>query len=270
MRETIIGLAKERIRAAVGPHYRRIINATGVILHSGLGRAVLAERALRQIQEEMAGYSLLQVDVETGKRSRRDERIQWLLQQLTGCEAACVVNNNAAATAIALNTLARGREVIVSRGQLIEIGGEFRLPDVMAQSGSKMVEVGATNRTHPRDYERAITDQTAAIFRAHPSNYRIVGFTEEVPIDQLAAMPIVTVEENTLLGGFGSAVMEHFEQIGELAELRIRRLGLPDVFIEHAQRDEQRKAEHRGGFPFPAREHDRRWQRGPRLREPPQ
>jgi L-seryl-tRNA(Ser) seleniumtransferase len=140
---------------------------------------------LRQIQEGLSGYSLLQLDIETGKRSRRDERIQWLLQQLTGCEAAAVVNNNAAATAIVLNTLARGKEVIVSRGQLIEIGGSFRLPDVMAASGARLVEVGTTNKTHSKDYEQAITENTAAIMRVHPSNYKIVGFAEEVPLEEM-------------------------------------------------------------------------------------
>jgi L-seryl-tRNA(Ser) seleniumtransferase len=185
IRETILGLTRERIQSAIGPHYRKVINATGIILHSGLGRAVLPERALRQIQEGLSGYSLLQLDIETGKRSRRDERIQWLLQQLTGCEAAAVVNNNAAATAIVLNTLARGKEVIVSRGQLIEIGGSFRLPDVMAASGARLVEVGTTNKTHSKDYEQAITENTAAIMRVHPSNYKIVGFAEEVPLEEM-------------------------------------------------------------------------------------
>ena len=128
---------------------------------------------------------MLQVDVATGERSKRDARIQWLFQQLTGAEAATVVNNNAAATWIVLNTAAAGKEVIVSRGQLVEIGGSFRLPDVMAASGAKLVEVGTTNKTHARDYERAITENTAAILRVHPSNYKITGFTSEVPLEEL-------------------------------------------------------------------------------------
>ncbi|MCX5670262.1 MAG: L-seryl-tRNA(Sec) selenium transferase [Planctomycetota bacterium] len=185
VRTEILARARARIGEAWTPHYRRAINATGIILHTGLGRAVLPAKAVRQIAEELSGYSLLQVDIETGKRSRRDARLEWMLQQLTGCEAATVVNNNAAATMIVLNAVARGKEVIVSRGQLVEIGGSFRLPEVMAASGAKLVEVGTTNKTHPRDYENAITDSTAAILRVHPSNYRIFGFTAEVALEEL-------------------------------------------------------------------------------------
>lgn len=180
--------SRQRIAEAAGPHYRKVVNATGIILHTALGRAVLPGRAIRHIQEELSGYSLLQVDVETGERSKRDERIQWLLQRLTGAEAATVVNNNAAATAIVLNTVAKGKEVIVSRGQLVEIGGSFRLPEVMAAAGARLVEVGSTNKTHLRDYEKAITENTAAILRVHPSNYKIVGFTAEVPLDELVQL----------------------------------------------------------------------------------
>jgi L-seryl-tRNA(Ser) seleniumtransferase len=185
VRRDTLAIAKDAIAAAAHPHYRRVVNATGIILHTGLGRAVLASRALRQIQEELSGYSLLALETEGGKRSNRDERIEWLLKLLTGAEAATVVNNNAAATMLVLNTVARGREVIVSRGQLVEIGGSFRLPEVMAASGAKLVEVGTTNKTHLRDYERAINENTAAILRVHPSNYRIVGFTSEVPLEEL-------------------------------------------------------------------------------------
>jgi L-seryl-tRNA(Ser) seleniumtransferase len=185
IRRLILDQAEIRLRHAVGPFYRRAVNATGIILHTGLGRAPLPARAMRQLADHLAGYSLLQVDQETGKRSRRDERIEWLLQQLTGCEAATVVNNNAAATMIVLAAVARGREVIVSRGQLVEIGGSFRLPEVMEASGAKLVEVGSTNKTHPRDYENAITDSTAAILRVHPSNYKISGFTKEVPLEEM-------------------------------------------------------------------------------------
>ena len=145
IRQKVIAGARQYLTALRHPHYRKVVNATGIILHTALGRAVLSARALRQIQEEVSGYSLLQADVETGKRSRRDECIERLLQQLTGAEAATVVNNNAAATSIVLNTVASGREVIVSRGQLVEIGGSFRLPDVMAFSGAQLVEVGTTN-----------------------------------------------------------------------------------------------------------------------------
>jgi len=185
IRATVLGLADRNIRREMTPHYRKVINATGIILHTGLGRAVLPRTALDQICQELTGYSLLQASISTGARDKRDGRIEALLKQLTGCEAATIVNNNSAATSIVLNTVAKGREVIVSRGQLVEIGGSFRLPDVMEASGVKLVEVGTTNKTHARDYERAITENTAAIMRVHPSNYKILGFTSEVPLADL-------------------------------------------------------------------------------------
>jgi L-seryl-tRNA(Ser) seleniumtransferase len=188
LRREIVDQVHRQLRTAASPHYRKVINATGIILHTALGRAVLPASALRQIQAELTGYSLVQVDTDTGKRSKRDERIEWLLQQLTGAEAATVVNNNAAATVVVLNTAAAGREVIVSRGQLVEIGGSFRLPDVMAVAGVKLVEVGTTNKTHLRDYQQAITENTAAILRVHPSNYKISGFTAEVPLAPLVQL----------------------------------------------------------------------------------
>jgi L-seryl-tRNA(Ser) seleniumtransferase len=151
-----------------------------------LGRAVLAPEVIEQIATELSGYSLLQIDVKTGRRGPRAPRIERLLHELTGAEAATVLNNNAAATLIVLDTVARGKEVIVSRGQLVEIGGSFRLPDVMEASGAKLVEVGTTNKTHPRDYERAIGENTAALLRVHPSNYKISGFTSEVPLETMA------------------------------------------------------------------------------------
>jgi L-seryl-tRNA(Ser) seleniumtransferase len=208
----ILERAQERIRQAMGPYYRRVINATGIVLHTALGRAVLPARALRQIQEQFAGYSLLQMDLATGERSNRDARIAWLLQQLTGAEAATVVNNNAAATALVLNTLAAGREVIVSRGQLVEIGGSFRLPEVMAASGVRLVEVGTTNKTHPADYERAINENTAAILRVHPSNYRIVGFTAEVPPAELAAL--AHAHRLPLIDDVGAGALMDFSRFG--------------------------------------------------------
>ena len=187
-REWILADVGRRIKAALGPHYRKAINATGIILHTGLGRAVLPAAALRQIATELSGFSVLQVDLAGGQRSRRDGRIEDLFSLLTGAEAATVVNNNAAATVVALNTVAAGKEVIVSRGQLVEIGGSFRLPEVMAAAGAKLVEVGTTNKTHLRDYERAISERSAAILRVHPSNYKIVGFTVEVPLEDLVRL----------------------------------------------------------------------------------
>ncbi len=203
---------KARLKAIEKPYYRRAINATGIILHTGLGRAVLAPQVLRQIQDELSGYSLLQLDIETGERSKRDERIEWLLQQLTGAEAATVVNNNAAATAIVLNTVAKGKEVIVSRGQLVEIGGSFRLPDVMAFSGAKLVEVGTTNKTHSYDYVNAITENTAAIMRVHPSNYRIVGFSSEVPLEEL--VEVAHKHNLIMIDDVGSGALIDFSRFG--------------------------------------------------------
>lgn len=212
IRQAILAEASQSIRQAIGPYYRRAVNATGIILHTGLGRAVLPQRAIKQIQQELCGYSILQIDLETGQRGKRDDRIAWLLNHLTGAEAATVVNNNAAATSIVLNSIAAGREVIVSRGQLVEIGGEFRLPDVMAASGVKMVEVGTTNKTHPRDYERAITPNTAAILRVHPSNYKIVGFTEEVALAEMAR--IARRHNLVLIDDVGAGPLLDFSRFG--------------------------------------------------------
>jgi L-seryl-tRNA(Ser) seleniumtransferase len=196
----------------MGPHYRKVVNATGIILHTALGRAVLASKAIRQIEQELSGYSLVQADIETGKRSRRDARIEWLLRQLTGAEAATVVNNNAAATSLVLNTVAKGKEVIVSRGQLVEIGGSFRLPEVMEASGAKLVEVGTTNKTHPRDYENAITENTAAIMRVHPSNYKISGFTSEVPLEKL--VEIAHAHGLVMIDDVGAGPLVDFSRFG--------------------------------------------------------
>ena len=212
VRQQIIENVRTKIEKISRPHYRRAINATGIILHTGLGRAVLPNRALERINNALSGYSLLQVDIETGKRSRRDWRIEWLIKQLTGAEAATVVNNNAAATAIVLNTIAKGKEVIVSRGQLVEIGGSFRLPDVMAFSGTKLVEVGTTNRTHAYDYTNAITENTAAIMRIHPSNYKIEGFTLEVPLEEI--VEIAHSKGLIMIDDVGSGAMIDFSRFG--------------------------------------------------------
>jgi len=205
----------------MNPHYRRVINAAGIVLHTGLGRAVLCSEAIEQIRDEMGGYSLLQVDLEDGKRSRRDRRIEDLLTILTGAEAATVVNNNAAATAIVLNTVAKGAEVIVSRGQLVEIGGSFRLPDVMAFSGAKLVEVGATNKTHRRDYKNAITENTAAILRVHPSNYKIQGFSSEVALEELAE--IAHSNDLVMIDDVGAGSLIDFSKFGFAPEPTLAR-----------------------------------------------
>ncbi len=165
----------ERLR----PRLRRVLNATGVIVHTNLGRAPLADAALERVHEVGAGYSNLEYDLEAGERGTRQDHVASALRALSGAEAALVVNNNAAAVLLALAAVAEGREVIVSRGELIEIGDGFRIPDVLARSGATLVEVGTTNRTRLADYERAITDKTAALLRVHQSNFRMVGFTEQ-------------------------------------------------------------------------------------------
>jgi L-seryl-tRNA(Ser) seleniumtransferase len=167
---------------------RRVINATGVVLHTNLGRAPLAEEAVRAVQDAARGYSNLELDLHTGRRGERHALVAPLLARLTGAEAALVVNNNAAAVLLALTALARSKEVLVSRGQQVEIGGAFRMPDVMRLSGARMVEVGTTNRTRLADYADAISGRTAAILRVHPSNYRVTGFTESVELRELAAL----------------------------------------------------------------------------------
>jgi L-seryl-tRNA(Ser) seleniumtransferase len=165
-----------------------VINATGVILHTGLGRAPLPERAAKAVAQIARNYSDLEVDRESGQRGRRTTSAETMLCALTGAEAALVVNNNAAALMLALAALARRKDVVVSRGELIEIGGEFRLPDIMAASGCKVVEVGTTNRTRLSDYARAITDRTGLVLKVHPSNYRVVGFAETPRVEELASL----------------------------------------------------------------------------------
>ena len=184
----VLAAAGDLLARRTSPHIRGAINATGIILHTGLGRSVWPARVVDSMIDELKGCVTLATDRDTGQRTERDELVEYILTELTGSEAATVVNNNCAATMIALAALGTGREVIVSRGQLIEIGGSFRLPDVMAQSGCRMVEVGTTNRTHLRDYERAVTDATAIIFRAHPSNFRVVGFTKSVELEELVKL----------------------------------------------------------------------------------
>ncbi|MFO0953872.1 MAG: L-seryl-tRNA(Sec) selenium transferase [Isosphaeraceae bacterium] len=167
---------------------RPVLNATGILLHTGLGRAPLAQEAVEAVAEVARGYCNLEVDLTTGERGHRATAVAPLLCRLTGCEAAAVVNNNAGATVLALRALALGREVVVSRGQLIEIGGSFRLPEIFEVSGARLREVGTTNRTRLSDYERAIGPETAVLLRVHPSNYRVVGFTESVGIAELVRL----------------------------------------------------------------------------------
>ena len=176
------------IQSRMTLHLKRIYNGTGVVIHTNLGRSILSEKTTDQLVQAGGYYSNLEFNLETGQRGSRYSLVEDIICDLTGAEAALVVNNNAAAVLISLDTLAKGREVIVSRGQLVEIGGSFRIPDVMARSGATLVEVGATNRTHLHDYEDAITDDTAMLLRVHTSNFRIIGFTSEVSADEMVLL----------------------------------------------------------------------------------
>ncbi len=184
----IAAAVNDYLRQKFIPSLCRAVNATGVIMHTGLGRAAFSEPARSALAEVSTGYSTLAIDCDSGRRRHRDAHLEGLICDLTGAEAATVVNNNAAATMLILNTLAEAKEVIVSRGQLVEIGGAFRMPDVMAASGAVLKEVGTTNKTHLRDYREAITETTGAMMRVHHSNYRIVGFTEEPALDDLVEL----------------------------------------------------------------------------------
>jgi len=190
-----------------------VINASGVILHTGLGRAPIPERAAEAAALAARTYSDLEVERETGSRGRRTSRAESLLIALTGAEDALAVNNNAAALLLALATLAQKKEVLVSRGELIEIGGEFRLPEIMAASGAKLVEVGTTNRTRANDYRRAITPRTALILKVHPSNYRVVGFTNVVPVSELSG--IAKDAGVPLLYDVGSGLLQRYPEVPE-------------------------------------------------------
>ena len=202
------------VRNGVRPRFRRVLNASGVVIHSNMGRSLLAPEAVRAVAQAAAHYSNLEFDLATGERGSRYTHVEELLCRLTGAEAALVVNNNAAAVLIVLDTLCKGREVIVSRGQLVEIGGSFRIPEVMEKSGTVLREVGATNRTHLRDYEAAITGQTAAMMKVHTSNFRQVGFVKEVPLTEL----------KTLASTFGLPVIE---DLGSGSLCRFDAEGLP-------------------------------------------
>ena len=180
--------AHRRIERRRDPGCVHVVNATGVVLHTNLGRAAMAQAALDALAAHAPGYQLLAADAAAGERSPRERHIEALLQQLTGCEAATVVNNNAAATMLALAALGEGREVVVARGQLVEIGGAYRIPDVMRQSGAVLREVGTTNRVHLKDYENAINEQTALLMRVHTSNYRVEGFHGEVGIEEMVEL----------------------------------------------------------------------------------
>ena len=196
------------------PNLRRVINGTGVVIHTNLGRSLLSTSATLALTRAGSHYTNLEYNLKTGKRGSRYSLVEEIICELTGAEAALVVNNNAAAVLLVLESLARSKEVIVSRGQLVEIGGSFRIPDVMKKSGARLVEVGATNRTHLKDYEEAITEETALLLKVHTSNFRMVGFTSEVSAEELV----------TLAGKKGLAVVE---DLGSGCLINLSAFGLP-------------------------------------------
>ena len=204
------------IRDTTRPSLRRLINATGVVIHTNLGRAPLAEPAIRAIEQVAAGFTNLEYDVESGQRGSRYSHCVGLLRQLTGAEDALVVNNCAAAMVLTLNALAQKKEVLVSRGELVEIGGSFRIPDIMTRSGARLSEVGTTNRTHDDDYRRAITPKTGAIVKVHRSNFAIEGFTAEVSVEKLV---FIAAEHGLpVIHDLGSGLMLPLEEFGFTGE----------------------------------------------------
>ena len=203
--EPLVDAVLEELGRARSPSLRRVLNATGVLVHTNLGRAPLAEAALARVAEVGGGYSNLEYDLARGERGSRQDHLGPLLERLTGAEAALVVNNNAAAVLLALAALAEAREVVVSRGELIEIGDGFRIPDVLARSGARLVEVGTTNRTRAADYEHAIGPETAVLLRVHQSNFRVVGFAERPELSELAA--IARRHELPLVDDLGSGAL---------------------------------------------------------------
>lgn len=200
------------LERSLRPHLRPVLNGTGVILHTNLGRAPLAAAAVDHVALVASGYSNLELDLATGERGSRYAHVEELLCSLTGAEAALVVNNNAAAVLLMLSALCKDREVIVSRGELVEIGGAFRVPDVMVQGGARLVEVGATNKTRARDYEAALTPETGALLKVHKSNFKILGFTEEVEVADLAAL--AHAQGVPCLVDWGSGVFVDLAQFG--------------------------------------------------------
>ena len=211
----LASLAQEAARRAVAASrysLRRVVNVTGVVLHTNLGRARLAPAAIEHVAEIAARYSNLELDLDTGERGHRYDHVRELLCALTGAEDAIAVNNNAAAVLLSLSALAAGKEVVVSRGELVEIGGSFRVPDIMAHSGCRLVEVGTTNRTRLADYARAITPDTALLLKVHPSNFRVIGFTSAVEVDEL--VPLARQHGIATMNDLGAGCLVELRDLG--------------------------------------------------------
>ncbi len=214
--DELLASAEQQLRLEQQPHLRSVINATGVIINTNLGRAPLSYEALQAVQQVSSGYSNLEYELEAGVRGSRHTHVESLLRELTGAEAAIVTNNTASAVLLGLSTLAVGREVIISRGQLVEIGGGFRVPDVMRQSGCQLVEVGTTNRTRLKDYVEALTERTALLLAVHPSNFLITGFTESTLLSDLSAL---AHQHNLLvMNDLGSGCLLNSEDYGLVHE----------------------------------------------------
>jgi L-seryl-tRNA(Ser) seleniumtransferase len=218
--EGIIHRVEALIERKREPSFRRVINATGILLHTNIGRALLAEEAVEAMRVAAEAACNLELELDSGKRGHRDDHVEELLCRLTGAEAATAVNNNAAAVLLCLNTVAEGKEVIISRGQLVEIGGSFRLPEVVAKSGAGLVEVGTTNRTYLKDYEKAVSDRTGAVLCCHPSNFIVVGFTADVPIEDLVALG--ARHELPLVYDLGSGALIDLSEYGLEREPMVR------------------------------------------------
>ena len=222
---SIVRATRMRLLALNRPSLRRVVNASGVIIHTNLGRSVLAPAAVQAVNEVASGYSTLEYDTDAMARGSRHSHCEQLICTLTGAEAAIAVNNNAAAVMMVLSEFAAGHEAIVSRGELVEIGGSFRIPDIMAQSHATMVEVGATNKTHLSDYVRAVTPDTAMVLKVHPSNYRLIGFTESVAISELRSLADDENAAREQAGGTSGDKLLVYEDQGSGAFMRLTCFG---------------------------------------------
>ena len=210
--ELLVPHIEMTVTAMHTPNMRMVINATGTVLHTNLGRAPISQKHMERVAQIATGYSNLEYNLEAGKRGERYSHFEKLLCKITGAEAAMAVNNNAAAVMLILSSIAKGGEVVVSRGELVEIGGKFRVPDVMEQSGATLVEIGTTNKTHFSDYKEAITEETKALLKVHTSNYRIVGFTDSVAIDEL--VPLAKEHDIPVIEDLGSGVLIDLSKYG--------------------------------------------------------